>query len=156
MDNYIINKICPVCHNDKVELSELGTEICTQCRYVIPGPTYATNSISSINKYCPKCKTPLEGSMSSDWWECPNCHYRYMDYIGDLPQDNLFIPCDNIWGTGRAVGLLEPFTLTIEKCEKIKMHHKEMDIDFEFDTKKIEGIDIIIINGHKFVREKLE
>ena len=60
MDNYIINKICPVCHNNKVELSELGTEICTQCRYVLPGPTYATNSTSSAEKYCPNCNTKME------------------------------------------------------------------------------------------------
>lgn len=176
MDNYIINKICPVCHNDKVELSELGTEICTQCRYVIPGPTDATNSISNTNKYCPECKTPLEGSMSSGWWECPNCHYGYMDYIGDPLQDNiqmseedievskhifegkLHVPCDNTWGVGKTAitDQLAQNTLIIEKCEKIKMHHKEMDIDFEFDTKKIENIDTIIINGHKFVRENNE
>jgi hypothetical protein len=31
-----------------------------------------------------------------------------------------------------------------------------MDIDFEFDTKKIENINTIIINGHKFVRDNNE
>ena len=160
MNNYIINKTCPVCHNDKVELSELGTEICTQCRYVIPGPTDATNSISNTNKYCPECKTPLEGSMSSGWWECPNCHYRCMDYIGDLPKDNLFIPCDNIWGVDRiAVGKLDDLmsnTLQFDRCERIIFRDKTLDFVFEIPDERYKDIDTIIVNGHKFVREKSE
>ena len=48
---------------------------------------------------------------------------------------------------------IQPNTLQIN-CELIKMYHKELDIEFEFDTKKLENIDTIEINGHKFVREK--
>jgi hypothetical protein len=110
---------------------------------------------------------------NGDWWECPNCHYGHMDYARGLPKDftqlsdeevemskHIFegkthIPCDNVWG----VGTIKPTdptaknTLILERCEKIKMHHKEIDIDFEFDTSKLENIDTIIVNGHKFVRE---
>ena len=109
------------------------------------------------------------------WWECPDCHYGYMDRTGYLnetkqfPDDEvemskhifegtLHIPCDNVWGVGtiKPTDLAAENTLILERCEKIKMHQKEMDIDFEFDTKKIENIDTIIINGHKFVRENNE
>jgi hypothetical protein len=45
-------------------------------------------------------------------------------------------------------------TLTITNCNKIRLQHKETEIDFEFDTKKLENIDTIIINGFKYVKEK--
>jgi hypothetical protein len=128
------------------------------------------NAISSKDKYCQNCNTKMKPLGDSGWWSCPNCDYGYMDYIGDPKQfsdediemskkifeGKLHIPCDNVWGVGK-IAVTDPIaqnTLTIERCEKIKMHHKEMDIDFEFDTKKIENINTIIINGHKFVREK--
>ena len=157
MDNYIINKICPVCHNNKVELSELGTEICTQCRYVLPGPTYATNSTSSAEKYCPNCNTKME-PFGDKWLTCPNCHYGYMDYIGDLPRDinELYIKSD---GVGTAYGRFDPdlipHILQID-TELIKLRHKEMELEFKLEPDKLANIDTIIINGHKFVREKSE
>ena len=116
---------------------------------------YDTNSTSGAEKYCPLCNTRLEMAMGNNCWECPSCGYGYIDYIGDPPKDNFFVPCDNAWGVGYAhgKGLMELDEFVITNCEKIKMHHKEMDIDFEFDTKKIENINTIIINGHKFVRE---
>lgn len=57
-------------------------------------------------------------------------------------------------GTIAKLSEIIPNTLTITNCELIKMHHKELDIDFEFDTKKLENIDTIEINGHRFVRER--
>lgn len=86
---------------------------------------------------------------------CEDCHYI-------LPDSNttqvVLYNIDN-HGTGTIhskidINSLSPRTLTIENCELIKMHHKELDIEFEFNTKKLENIDIIEINGHKFVREK--
>ena len=116
------------------------------------------NSTSNAEKYCWNCNTKMEPFGDGSLWECPNCHYGCMDYIGDLPKDNLFIPCDNTWGvsTIKAPDPLEPFTVEISNCTKIKLGHKSLDIDFEFDAKKIENINTIIINGHKFVRDKSE
>ena len=51
-------------------------------------------------------------------------------------------------------GCLEPTTLTITNCEKIKLHHKELDLDCELPIKVFESIDIITINGIKYVKEK--
>lgn len=45
-------------------------------------------------------------------------------------------------------------TLTITNCNKIQLQHKETEIEFEFDTKKLENIDTIVINGFKYVKEK--
>lgn len=157
-----LNKNCPVC-GGYVYVTDIGAEICQSCGYVIPLATFATtstdyshNTAGSAYKYCNNCKTKMEKFGDTDWWECPNCHYGYMDYIGDPPKDNLFIPCDNAWGVGYAHGSLEPdpFTVEIGNCKTIKLGHKELDINFEFDAKKIENIDTIIINGHKFVRER--
>ena len=50
-------------------------------------------------------------------------------------------------------GNLEPTTLEIKNCEKIKLHHKEIDIDFELPKKVLENIDTITINGIKYVKE---
>lgn len=152
--SYYINKICPICHNDKVELSELGTEICTQCRYVIPGPTYATNSTSSAERYCVNCHTKLE--QNGSWWECPNCHYGHLDYIGDPPQDisELYIKSDGVgiaWG--RFNPDLIPHTLQID-TELIRLRHKEMELEFELEPDKLANIDTIVINGYKYVKEK--
>lgn len=185
MVSRLSNMQCPHCNRYSVErVSQMNPidynvqvkYICTNCGREVLDPdsvTYSNStdsthtSTGSAYKYCQHCNTKMV--QYDSWWECPNCHYGYTDYIGDPPQDNiqmskkifedkLHIPCDNVWGVGK-IAVTDPTaqnTLTIERCEKIKMHHKEMDIDFEFDTKKIEGIDIIIINGHKFVREKLE
>lgn len=48
---------------------------------------------------------------------------------------------------------IQPNTLQIN-CELIKITHRELDIEFEFNTKKLEYIDVIEINGHRFVRDK--
>jgi hypothetical protein len=45
-------------------------------------------------------------------------------------------------------------TLTITNCNKIRLQHKETEINFEFDTKKLENIDAIIINGFKYIKER--
>ena len=179
------NMQCPHCNRYSVErVSQMNPMdyniqvkyICTNCGREVLDPdsvTYSNSSdgtytsASSADKYCENCNTKMV--QYDSWWECPNCHYGYIDYIGDPPQDNiemskkifegkLHIPCDNVWGVGKTT-ITDPIaqnTLTIERCEKIKMHHKEMDIDFEFDTKKIENINTIIINGYKFVRENSE
>lgn len=158
---------------------EITKTICMFCGKVIEPSekvTYSNSTdssytaVSSKDKFCAYCNTKMEPFGDGSWWSCPKCGYGYMDYIGDLPKElsdeevevskkifegKLHIPCDNVWGVGK-IAVTDPIaqnTLTIERCEKIKMHHKEMDIDFEFDTKKIENINTIIINGHKFVRE---
>lgn len=153
-----LNKNCPIC-GGYVYITDIGTEICQNCGYVLAQSTFVTtstdyphNTTGSAYKYCQNCNTKMV--KHGNWYECPNCHYGHMDYIGDPPVNNFIIPCDNVWGVGKAVGSLEPNTLTIERCEKIKMHQKEIDIDFELDARKIENINTIIINGHKFVREK--
>ena len=170
-----MNMKCPFCGHYKVEMiteidpfnfgyHEITKYRCSQCGHTIEPPrgvTYLNSTdssyttASSAEKYCQNCNTKME-PFGDKWLSCPKCGYGYMDYIGDTPKDNLFIPCDNAWGVGYAYGSLEPdpFTVEIGNCNKIKLGHKELDINFEFDAKKIENIDTIIINGHKFVREK--
>ena len=118
---------------------------------------YSHNTTGSAYKYCPTCNIKME-PFGDKWLTCPNCHYGYMDYIGDPPADNFFVPCDNTWGVGYTHGSLEPdpFTIEIGNCKTIKLGHKELDVNFELDAKKIENINTIIINGHTFVREKSE
>ena len=53
---------------------------------------------------------------------------------------------------GRFDPELMPFTLQID-TNLIKLRHKEMDIEFDLEPGKLENIDTIIINGHKYVKE---
>lgn len=135
-----VNRMCPYCGNNDIaavtytdpinfNYTETTKYICTKCG----------NEIDFNN-------LPEEVQLSKDEIEMSK----------KIFEGKLHIPCDNVWGVGYAYGSLEPEkqTLTITNCEKIKMYQKKMDIDFEFDTKKIDNIDAIIINGHKFVREK--
>ena len=57
--------------------------------------------------------------------------------------------------TGYAVGSadINPMTLHID-TNLIKLSHKEFEIGFELDPKKLENIDTIIINGYKYVKPK--
>ena len=173
----VITAIDPMSFN----YHEVTKTICTFCGKVIE-PTekvtysnssdHAYTSAGSAYKYCTNCNTKMEPLGDSGWWSCPKCGYGYREFIGDPKQfsdedieiskkifeGKLHTPCDNVWGVGKILpnDLTEQNTLTITNCEKIKMHHKEIAIDFEFDIPKIENINTIIINGHKFVREKSE
>lgn len=171
----VINQVDPMSFNSHMGFNyhETTKSICMHCGKVIESDekvTYSNSSddpytsVSCVDKYCKNCNAKMV--QYDSWWVCPSCHYGQMDYTGDPPSDNieinkkifedkLYIPCDNVWGVGKTAvtDQMTQNTLTIERCEKIKMHHKEMDIDFEFDIKKIENINTIIINGHKFVRE---
>lgn len=119
------------------------------------------------NRVCPKCGSKLK--MFFDYIECEECEYEeFYSHIETITLDNIvkaIIPEEEPKTTTLPLYLkdgdiitkldeLTPNTLTITNCELIKMHHKELDIEFEFDGKKLENIDIIEINGHKFVREK--
>lgn len=104
-----------------------------------------------INLVCPKCSGNVRHYF--DYNVCEDCHYLLPD--SNATQAVLYNI--NSSGSGVAYGKFEidslsSHTLIIENCELIKMHHKELDIEFEFDTKKIENINIIEINGHRFVR----
>lgn len=170
MGNFI-NRFCPYCGGNCVEEitredftknKNITTYICYDCCDEIK---FEDLYNTMTDKYCDNCNTKM--THNNNWWECPNCHYGFMDLSVDIPklsdeeaemtkhifESKLYIPCNNVQSVGKAVGSLEPQTLTITNCEKIKIHHKEMDIDFEFDTSKLENIDKIIINGYKFVRE---
>ena len=56
---------------------------------------------------------------------------------------------------GYAVGScdISPLTLHID-TNLVKLSHREFEIDFELDPKKLENIDTIIINGYKYVKPK--
>ena len=73
----------------------------------------------------------------------------------DFKNDYLFTPFHLPSSrTVSAVADLRPRTLTITNCEKFKVQLREIDIEFELDPDKLENIDIIIINGYKYVKEK--
>lgn len=82
-----------------------------------------------------------------------------MTNLSEIDADNVVIgtyPTQaGNWAVGKLVtdqSLLN--TLTITNCSKIRLQHKETEIDFEFDTKKLENIDTIIINGFKYIKER--
>jgi hypothetical protein len=60
---------------------------------------------------------------------------------------------DHAFAVGKAIGSLEPNTLTITNCEKFKVQLREIDVEFELEPDKLENIDTLIINGYKYVKE---
>jgi hypothetical protein len=105
---------------------------------------------------CPVCGGRLKEYI--DMVVCENCTYnelrteKYppsvtMEQIKNLYEGHLVNT--EVFGSWD----IQPNTLQIN-CELIKITHKELDIEFEFNTKKLENIDTIEINGHRFVREK--
>ena len=172
-----VNKNCPIC-GGYVYSTDIGTEICQTCGHVIAQSTFATTSTSytyastsAADKYCYNCNTKMEKIGDGGWWECPNCHYGCMDYIGDLPKElteeeieiskhifgnSLHIPCDN---NGLAVGKISnedllSNTLQFDRCKKIIFRDKTLDFVFEIPDERYKDIDTIIVNGHKFTKEK--
>ena len=157
MSQYV-NKNCPVCGGYVVSLTN-GTELCEKCHYVLPAPNWAESTTStSAYKYCQNCKTKMEQFEDGGWWVCPKCGYGHMDYVGDPPKDLYSIWTWKSDSTATAWGELDPKlnpqTLTITNCEKFKVHLREIDVEFELEPDKLENIDTIIINGHKYVKEK--
>jgi len=164
---YYINKSCPVCGGYVIVLDN-GSEVCEKCHYILPSTNAAQMSdstkSSSSDKYCVRCNTKLE--LLGDWWACPECGYGYRITPGDPPElteeyikemakkitDTPFY----VHGTavGKAIGSLEPQTLTITNCEKFKVQLREIDVEFELEPDKLENIDTLIINGYKYVKEK--
>ena len=56
---------------------------------------------------------------------------------------------------GTPVGSITPMdsnTLHID-CDLIKLYHKELNIGFKLDKKKLENISVIEINGYRFVKQ---
>ena len=173
----VITEIDPMSFN----YHEVTKTMCMFCGKVIEPSekvTYSNSTdssytaVSSKDKFCAYCNTKMEPFGDGSWWSCPKCGYGYMDYIGDLPKTKQFsneevemskhifegklhIPCDNTWGIG--VGKIEPMPYTLQiDTDLIKLKHKEMELEFEFEPDKLENIDTLIINGHRFVRENNE
>lgn len=160
---------------------EITKTVCMFCGKVIEPVAKTTYSSStdtdcakatSNDKYCQNCNTKMEPFGYDGWYTCPKCGYGYVDYIGDLPKElsdneielskklcdeKFILPCNNTWGVGKIATAenMSSQTLTITNCEKIKLEHKEMDIDFEFDTSKLENVDTIIINGYRYIKDKV-
>ena len=147
-----VNKNCPHC-GGYMTLSVLGYEVCENCGHV---PDSTTSTSSNSLGLCGRCGVALQ-----EWGNlkvCPRCRYGYLLEIGDLP-DDITIPNiynDGNWAVGRIADVdpMAPNTLTITNCEKFKVQLREIDIEFELDPDKLENIDTIIINGHKYVKEK--
>lgn len=64
------------------------------------------------------------------------------------------------WSDGYSLGnitydVVRPQTLEITGCERIILKDKSLDFSFEITKGKIEDFDEIIVNGIKFVKEKL-
>ena len=138
--------------------------------------TYSNSTDSSYTtatsavKYCDNCHTKMEPFGDNGWWVCPICGYGQVDYIGDpkelneeelkqaqkMFESNLYIHND-----GLAVGKINTEdllsnTLQFDRCEKIIFRDKTLDFVFEIPDERYKDINTIIVNGHKFVREKSE
>lgn len=165
MNIQYVNKNCPVC-GGYVVINALGHEMCENCHYTLPQSNFATSNYTtgtSANRYCERCNVKLK--QLNDWWYCPECGYGYSITTGDPPElteeyikemvkkitDTPFYPGTAV---GKAIGSLEPQTLTITNCEKFRVQLREVDIEFELDPDKLENIDTLIINGYKYVKEK--
>lgn len=154
-----VNKNCPVCGGYVVLLTS-GTEICEKCHYVLPNSNWLeSTSATSGEKTCKVCgQTMARNTVGLYAWTCPKCGYHYELTTGDPPQDicTMCLPADNSWGvsTIKSPDPLEPFTVEIGNCKCIKLGHKELDIEFELEPDKLENINTLIINGHKYVKEK--
>jgi hypothetical protein len=96
---------------------------------------------------------------------CPKCGYGYRittgdppelteEYIKEMAKKITVTPFYSGTAVGKAIGSLEPQTLTITNCEKFRVQLREVDIEFELDPDKLENIDTLIINGYKYVKEK--
>lgn len=70
--------------------------------------------------------------------------------------NSLTLPCDNLRSITKTDAeesdLISYKTITILDCKKIKLQHKEIDVEFELDAEKLKNIDTIIINGHKYTK----
>ena len=162
-----LNKNCPVC-GGVVILLDNGTEMCERCPYILSGSTQVqmsdSSKSSSSDKYCERCHTRL--TQDGDWWICPECGYGYRITTGDPPElteEYIKEMAKKIAATplyfsdtavGKAIGSLEPQTLTITNCEKFRVQLREIDVEFELEPDKLENIDTLIINGYKYVKEK--
>ena len=165
MSKYYLNKNCPIC-GGYIVLLDNGSEMCERCRYILPGSTQVSDATkaSSSDKYCERCHTKL--IQDGDWWICPECGYGYRVTTGDPPEltaeyikemaEKIASTPFYVQGTaiGKAIGSVEPQTLTITNCEKFKVQLREIDIEFELEPDKLENIDTLIINGYKYVKEK--
>ena len=60
------------------------------------------------------------------------------------------------WRSGRInMNTSSPWTLEIKNCDKIILHHKSLEFDFELSKDTIDKFDTIVVNGIKFRREVL-
>ena len=60
---------------------------------------------------------------------------------------------NNVVGCAVGSADVESMTLHID-ANLIKLSHKEFEIDFELDPRRLENIDTIVINGYKYVKPK--
>lgn len=185
-----INVPCPHCkslelvqiaHDDPLNFGTVYKYQCLHCGKIMDAEELSSYSnsdtaTSSADKYCYNCNTKMEPFGDNTWWECPNCHYGYMDYIGDLPKEiqlteeerqkakqlwespqSLYFIRDND-ESGFAIGSLENLknTIQFDRCERIIFRDKTLDFIFEIPEERYKDIDTIIVNGHKFVKEKVD
>lgn len=109
-----------------------------------------------VDLVCPVCGGKVRQYFDHNICEC--CHYTLPDSNSMLYSNKTVLYNIDSSGTGIAYGGINPEdliskTLLID-CELITLHHKELDIEFELKPEKLENIDTIEINGHRFVRDK--
>ena len=94
-----------------------------------------------LNKKCPLCGEYVYLNNNGDEI-CTGCGY--------VIQKTTYMTAQTI-----GVGKIEetPYTLQID-TDLIRLKHKEMELEFELEPRKLENIDTIILNGYKYVKEK--
>lgn len=98
---------------------------------------------------CPHCQGKIRRYFDFD--VCDVCNYVFPTRV----DSSLFrIKSDGIsTAYGKLEEFMKPFTLKID-CEEIRLFQKGLDIEFDIDPKKLENINVIEINGYKFIKEK--
>lgn len=116
-------------------------------------PICGENKLDEAIIDCFDADKPLRQPTKSKTYWCRNCRKEIIPYEQD--NSKLYIKED---GQGLAYGGIDPDylipnSLRIE-CEQIRLFQKGLDIEFELDPKKLKNINVIEINGYRFIKEK--
>lgn len=108
---------------------------------------------------CPNCSFFISPKTNILGYEqCVNCGYVFPEKPEPVEIPSAVIATE--WNTeispvATAIGRhnMEPDTLTIQRCSKLKVEHNGIEIEFPLDDYILKSINTIEINGFKYVKE---
>lgn len=108
---------------------------------------------------CPSCSYLISPKTNVFGYEqCVNCGYVFQEQSEPVEISSAIV--EKYWNeaispVATAIGRhsMEPDTLIIERCSKLKVEHNGIEIDFPLDDYILKSINTIEINGFKYVKE---